>query len=97
MLKAWVNGAMLATAVRRAKNQPTRLLRYLMVEMFTTDELRCSTVRGKKGHLPALDQEVMNAILCKNNNYICIATVYSYEEHVVANRKVSTHYVLRIM
>ena len=43
-----VNGAMLAAAVCRAKNQPTRLLRYLIVEMFTTDELRCSTVRGKK-------------------------------------------------
>ena len=70
-----MNGAMLATAVRRAKNQPTRLLRYLMVEMFTTDELRCSTVRGKKGHLPALDQEIMNTILCKNKHvgtFACI-------------------------
>ena len=60
-----VNGAMLATALRRAKRQPTRLLRYLMVELFSRDELRCSTVRGKKGELPALDQDIMNAILCK--------------------------------
>ena len=72
-----VNGAMLAAVIRRAKNQPTRLLHYLMVEMFTIDEMRCSTVRGKKGNLPALDQEIMNAILCKNNNHICIATVYT--------------------
>ena len=71
-----MNGAMLAATIRRAKNQPTRLLRFLMVEMFTIDELRCSTVRGKKGNLPALDQEVMNAILCKKNN-IHIATVYA--------------------
>ena len=60
-----VSGAMLAS-VRRAKNQPTRLLRFLMAEMFSTDELRCSTVRGRKGNLPALDQDIMNAILCKN-------------------------------
>ena len=62
-----VNGAMLATALRRAKRQPTRLLRYLMVELFSHDELRCSTVRGKKGKLPALDPDIMNAILCKLN------------------------------
>ena len=61
-----VSGAMLASVLRRAKNQPTRLLRFLMVEMFSTDELRCSTVRGRKGNLPALDQDIMNAILCKN-------------------------------
>ena len=60
-----VSGAMLATVLRRAKNQPTRLLRFLMAEVFTSDELRCSTVRGKRGTLPALDQDVMNAILCK--------------------------------
>ena len=62
-----VSGAMLATALRRAKRQPTRLLRYLMVELFSHDELRCSTVRGKKGKLPALDPDIMNAILCKLN------------------------------
>ena len=60
-----VNGAMLATALRHAKRQPTRLLRLLMVELFSTDQLRCSTVRGKKGTLPALDPDIMNAILCK--------------------------------
>ena len=61
-----VSGTMLASVLQRAKNQPTRLLRFLMVEMFSTDELRCSTVRGRKGNLPALDQDIMNAILCKN-------------------------------
>ena len=63
-----VSGAMLASVLRRAKNQPTRLLRYLMEELFTVDELRCSTVRGKKGDLPALDQDLMNTILCKDVN-----------------------------
>ena len=40
-------------------------LRFLMDELFTVDELRTSTVRGKKGKLPALDEETMDAILCK--------------------------------
>ena len=35
-----------------------------MSRLFTEDELRFSTVWGKKGKLPALDQDVMNAILC---------------------------------
>ena len=61
-----VSGTMLASVLQRAKNQPTRLLRFLMVEMFSIDELRCSTVRGRKGNLPSLDQDIMNAILCKN-------------------------------
>ena len=37
----------------------------LMEELFTTDELHFSTVHGKKGSLPALDGETMDAILCK--------------------------------
>ena len=35
-----------------------------MEELFTHDELRMSTVRGKKGTLPTLDHETMDAILC---------------------------------
>ena len=59
-----VKGPTLAAVLTKSKRQPTRLLRFLMAELFTEDELRCSTVRGKKGNLPALDQDVMNAILC---------------------------------
>ena len=59
-----VKGPTLAAVLTKSKRQPTRLLRFLMAELFTEDELRCSTVRGKKGNLPALDQHVMNAILC---------------------------------
>ena len=58
-----VNGVILATALRRAKRQPTRLLRLLMVELFSTDELRCSTVRGKKGTLPALECYIVLVLL----------------------------------
>ena len=60
-----IKSTSLAAALRRSKRQPTRLLRALMEELFTTDELRCSSVRGKRGTLPALDQETMDAILCK--------------------------------
>ena len=35
----------------------------MMEELFTEDQ--CSSVRGKRGTLPALDQETMDAILCK--------------------------------
>ena len=59
-----VKGTTLASILSKSKRQPTRLLRFLMSELFTEDELRFSTVRGKKGKLPALDQDVMNAILC---------------------------------
>ena len=37
--------------MRQAERQPTRFLRHLMVELFSKDELRCSTVRGKKGSM----------------------------------------------
>ena len=60
-----VKGPVLASVLARSKRQPTRLLRFLMVELFTEDELRCSTVHGEKGELPGLDQDVMNAILCE--------------------------------
>ena len=59
-----VKGTTLVSVLSKSKRQPTRLLRFLMSELFTEDELRFSTVRRKKGKLPALDQDVMNAILC---------------------------------
>ena len=46
-----------------SKCQPTKLMRYLMDELFTQDKFRCNSVRGKKW-LPALDEDTMNAILC---------------------------------
>ena len=55
----------LAAVLRKSKRTPTRVMRLLMEELFTTDELRCSTVHGKKGNLPTLDTETMDAILCK--------------------------------
>ena len=60
-----IRSSSLAAILRRSKRQPTRVLRFLMEELFTHDELRMSTVRGKKGKLPALDTETMDAILCK--------------------------------
>ena len=47
-----------------------------MEELFSEDELRCSSVRGKKGAHPALDVEVMDAILCKyiTENFLAIHT-----------------------
>jgi len=60
-----IKSSSLAAVIRRSKRQSTRVLRFLMDELFTVDELRTSTVRGKKGKLPALDGETMDAILCK--------------------------------
>ena len=60
-----IKSSSLAAILRKSKRQPTRVLRLLMEELFTTDELRSSTVRGKKESLPALDGETMDAILCK--------------------------------
>ena len=59
-----VKATSLAAALTRSKRQPTRLLRHLMGELFTEDELRSSSVKGKKSPLPALDEDTMNAILC---------------------------------
>ena len=70
-----IKGTSLAAIIRRSKCQPTRVLRLLMEELFTHDELRLSTVRGKKGTLPALDTETMDAILCK---YIRCGFVIKY-------------------
>lgn len=56
----------LSSCLRKSKRQPTRLLRQLLDCMFTVDELRISTVRGK-GLKPSLDTETMNAILCEFN------------------------------
>ena len=74
-----VNGAMLATALRHAKRQPTRLLQYLMVELFSHDELRCSTVRGIKGKLPALDRMLYYVSLIE---YMIFAICYRQLVHL---------------
>ena len=60
-----IKSTSLAAALRQAKRQPTRLLRCLMVELFSEDELRCCTVKGKKSSLPGLDRDIMDTILCK--------------------------------
>ena len=60
-----IKSSSLAAALRRANRQPTRLLRLLMTELFTEDELRTSSMRGRKGPLPGLDHDTVNAILCK--------------------------------
>jgi len=60
-----IKSSSLAAINRKAKRQPTRILRYLMDELFSEEELKGSTVRGRKGKLPPLDEETMDAILCK--------------------------------
>ena len=60
-----IKSSALAAVLWKSKRTPTRVMRLLMEELFTTDELCCSTVYGKKGNLPALDTETMDAILCK--------------------------------
>jgi len=72
-----INEAVLGSVLHQAKNQPTRLFCNLMVEMLTIDELRCSTLRGKR-HSPALDQDIMNAILCKNMNTLISVIIHMY-------------------
>ena len=57
-----IKSSSLAAIMRKSKRQPTRLLRYLMDELFSPDELQGSTVRGKKGTLSPLDIETMDAI-----------------------------------
>ena len=58
----------LAAVLRRANQQPTHLLQLLMTELYREDELRTSSMRGKKGPLPGLDQDTVNTILCKSWN-----------------------------
>jgi len=58
-----IKSSALAAILRKSKRQPTRVLRLLMEELFSIDELRSSTIRGKKGPLPPLDPETMDAIL----------------------------------
>ena len=60
-----IKSSSLAMILRRSKRTPTRLLRFLMGDLFSVDELQTSTVHGKKGKLPGLDQGTMDAILCK--------------------------------
>ena len=70
-----IKSSSLAAALRRCNRQPTRLLRLLMMELFTEDELRTSSMRGKKGPLPGLDQDTVNAILCKFNSTIMVISI----------------------
>ena len=67
-----IKSTSLAVILRRSKRHPTRVIHFLMEELFTHDELWLSTVRGKMGTVPALDTEMMDAILCK---YIQISKV----------------------
>ena len=85
-----VNGAMFATALQCAKRQLTRLLRILMAELFSIDQLRCSTVRGKKGTLPALDQDIMNAILCK------FLIMHTCMAHPVNRYTINYHHIVHL-
>ena len=54
----------LAAILCKSKWQPTRVLRWLMDKLFSPDELRTSTVHGKKEALPPLNIKTMDAILC---------------------------------
>lgn len=60
-----IKSSSLAAIIHKSKQLPARVMRFLMDELFTADELRSSTVRGKKGTFPGLDEETMDAILCK--------------------------------
>jgi len=60
-----IKSTCLAAALRQSKRQPKRLLCYQMVELFSQDKLCCSTVQGKKGSLPGLVRDTMDAILYK--------------------------------
>ena len=43
-----IKSSSLAAIMHRCKRQPTRLMRFLIEELFNVDELRSSTVRGKE-------------------------------------------------
>ena len=58
----------LSSCLRKSKRQPTGLLCQLLDCLFTVDELRISTVRGK-GLKPSLDTETMNAICASSIEY----------------------------
>ena len=80
-----IKSSTLAAVLRKSKRQPTRVLRLLMEEMFTSDELHTSTVRGKKGTLPALEAETMDAILCMQKCLSCI------QYNIVMNKLYNTY------
>ena len=73
-----IKSSSLAAVLRRSGRQPTRLLRLLLTELFTEDELRTSLMRGKQGIHPALDQDTINAILCKFNTKNMLHYQFSY-------------------
>lgn len=63
-LGVYVPAHRLLSAVRAAKNSSSALLRQLMGVIFTDEELRTSSVKGK-GTRPALDPQKMEAIMGK--------------------------------
>lgn len=56
-----VKATVMAMCLRKCNRQPTRLMRLLMDNLFTEEEM---SVKGK-GARPALDETTMEAILCK--------------------------------
>ena len=68
----------LAAVLQRSSRQPIRLLRLLLMELFTEDEFCTSSMRGKKGIHPGLDQNTINAILCKFNTKNMLHYQFSY-------------------
>ena len=61
-LGIYVPAHKLLSAVRASKNSSSALLRQLMGVIFTDEELRTSSVRGR-GTRPALDPQKMEAIM----------------------------------
>ena len=61
-LGVYVPAHKLLSAVRASKNSSSALLRQLMGVIFTDEELRTSSVRGR-GTRPALDPQKMEAIM----------------------------------
>ena len=64
-----INPGILASTIRNSKRQPTHLMRLLMANLFTQEELQTSSCRGKKSELPALDE---NSILCEFHMHIVL-------------------------
>ena len=64
-MEVLIKSLLLATVLQHAHQQPTHLLRLLMTELFTEDELWTCLMKGKKGPFPGCDQDTVNVILCK--------------------------------
>ena len=75
-----VKGPVLASVLAKSKRWPIRLLQFLMVELFTEDELRCSTVCEQKGDLPGFDQDIIYAINIRRCYYVTLLHLRSKEK-----------------